>query len=174
MCILNCVRHKCQYRVAMPRKLQAKSSGGRNEVSKESAAMRAASGCVADSVARQASCQGGAAIVPSRPHCFAPDLNLTGQRSESTVSSCGDSEGRANDTASPSQLLPADWKQDLYELCGLVTGILLNAQLLEWKLPPYSHLKRPLREVERNARRSSELLKGLISRYSHAHSLQRM
>jgi hypothetical protein len=158
----------------MPRKLQAKSSGGRNKVSKESAAMRAASGCVADSVAMQASCESGAAIVPNRPHCFAPDLNLTGQRSESTVSSCGDSEGHASNTASPSQLLPADWNQDLYELCGLVTGILLNAQLLEWKLPPYSHLKRPLREVERNAQRSSELLKGLISRYSHAHSLQRM
>jgi hypothetical protein len=136
--------------------------------------MPAASDYADDSVAMQASCQGGAAIVSNQSRYFAPELNLTGQCSESTVSSCGDSEGRASNTASPSQLLPADWNHDLHELSGLVTAILLNAQMLERKLPPYSHLKRPLREVERNVQRSSELLKGLISRYSRAQSLQPM
>jgi hypothetical protein len=78
------------------------------------------------------------------------------------TSSCGDSEGCAGETACPSQL-PADSCPDLlHQLSNLLTGVLLNAQLLEWKLPPYSHLKRPVREVARNAQRGSELLKRLV------------
>ena len=40
----------------------------------------------------------------------------------------------------------------------------MNAQVLGWKLPPYSRLKRPLREIERNAQRGSELMKCLLRR----------
>src|ERR1700757_3968564 len=83
---------------------------------------------------------------------------------EAMASSCGDSEGHAGETACPSQL-PGDGCSDLlHELSNLMTGVLLNAQMLEWKLPPYSHLKRPVREVARSAQRSGELMKRLLSR----------
>jgi len=75
---------------------------------------------------------------------------------DAVTSSCGESEGRVSDTACPSQLSDL-----LHDLSNLITGILLNAQMLEWKLPPYSHLKRPVREVARNAQRGSELMKRL-------------
>jgi hypothetical protein len=79
-------------------------------------------------------------------------------------SSCGDSEGRAGETVCPSQLPGGGCPELLHELSNLMTGVLLNAQMLEWKLPPYSHLKRPVREVARNAQRSSELMKALLRR----------
>jgi hypothetical protein len=50
----------------------------------------------------------------------------------------------------------------LHELANTTTAVLMNAQVLGWKLPPYSHLKRPLREIERNAQRGSELMKRLL------------
>lgn len=83
-------------------------------------------------------------------------LNQATAMCEAMASSCGDSEGRVSDTACPSQLSDL-----LHELSNLMTGILLNAQVLEWKLPPYSHLKRPVREMTRNAQRGSELMKRL-------------
>lgn len=52
----------------------------------------------------------------------------------------------------------------LHELANTTTAVLMNAQVLGWKLPPYSHLKRPLREIERNAQRGSELMKCLLRR----------
>lgn len=85
---------------------------------------------------------------------------------EAMASSCGDSEGRAGNGARPSQLPAAGCSDLLHELSNLVTGVLLNAQVLEWKLPPYSHLKRPVREVARSAQRSSELMKRLLRRCS--------
>jgi hypothetical protein len=83
-------------------------------------------------------------------------------RQDLESSSCRDCEGRVSDTACPSQLHPSEWNDLLHELSNLLTGILLNIQLLGWKLPPYSHLKRPVREAERNAQRSAEILKRLI------------
>ena len=83
-------------------------------------------------------------------------LNQASAMCEAMGSSCGDSEGCVSDTACPSRLSVL-----LHELSNLLTGILLNAQMLEWKLPPYSHLKRPVREMTRNAQRGSELMKRL-------------
>jgi hypothetical protein len=79
-------------------------------------------------------------------------------------SSCGDYEGHAGEKACPSPLTCADCAEVLHELANLMTGVLVNAQVLGWKLPPYSHLKRPVREVERNAQRGGELLKQLMLR----------
>ena len=80
--------------------------------------------------------------------------------SEATSSSCGDGEGRVSDTARPSPGAegPAEL---LHELSNLMTSVLLHAQMLEWKLPPYSHLKRPVREVARSAQRATELMRRL-------------
>jgi len=77
-------------------------------------------------------------------------------------SSCGDCEGRVNDAACPSQMRSSDCGLLLHDLSNLVTGILLNIQLLGSKLPRYSHLKRPVREAERNAQRTAEVLKCLM------------
>src|ERR1019366_8026255 len=52
----------------------------------------------------------------------------------------------------------------VHELASTTTAVLMNAQVLGWKLPPYSRLKRPLREIERNAQRGSELMKCLLRR----------
>lgn len=46
-----------------------------------------------------------------------------------------------------------------------MTVILMNAQVVGWKLPPYSHLKRSVREIERSAQRGGELLKGLLRQF---------
>ena len=53
----------------------------------------------------------------------------------------------------------------LHELANAVTALLVNAQVLGWKLPPYSRLKRPLREIERHAQRSGALLKCLLHQF---------
>ncbi len=78
-------------------------------------------------------------------------------------SSCGDGEGHAGETACPSHFPCNGCADVLHELSNVMTGVLTNAQVLGWKLPPYSHLKRSVREVERNAQRGGELLKRLMS-----------
>jgi len=87
---------------------------------------------------------------------------------EVMVSSCGDREGRVSLSACPSQLPRAGCAELVHELSNLVTAVLLNAQMLEWKLPPYSHIKRPIREMARNAQRASELLRRLTGRCAGA------
>jgi hypothetical protein len=84
--------------------------------------------------------------------------------SEATISSCGDDKGRVAETARPLRLQCHDCEELLHQLSNVITPILMHAQILEWKLPPYSHLKRSVRELERNARRGSELLKSLVRR----------
>jgi hypothetical protein len=79
-------------------------------------------------------------------------------------SSCGDSEVPADEKACPSHFRCGDCAEMLHELSNVMTGVLTNAQLLGWKLPPYSHLKRSVREVERGAQRSGELLRRLKER----------
>jgi hypothetical protein len=59
-------------------------------------------------------------------------------------------EEQGNDTAT------------LHELANSITAVLVHAQVLEWRLPPYSRLKRPVREIERHARRSGALLRRLL------------
>src|SRR5271165_4132518 len=87
--------------------------------------------------------------------------------SEAKSSSCGDREGRVSDMARP--LPGAEGPPELlHELSNLMTTVLLNAQMLEWKLPPYSHLKRPVHEVARNAQRAAELMRRLQQRWSEA------
>jgi hypothetical protein len=79
-------------------------------------------------------------------------------------SSCGDRKGRVPEMARPLRLQCRDCEELLHQLSNVITPILMHAQMLEWKLPPYSHLKRSVRELERNARRGSELLKALMRR----------
>ena len=86
----------------------------------------------------------------------------------SKSSSCGDSEGQVDlhleDTPCPSHFCCGECSEVLHELSNVMTSVLTNSQLLGWKLPPYSHLKRWVRELERGAQRSGELLKRLRER----------
>jgi len=88
----------------------------------------------------------------------------SGWQCEAMASSCGGSKGGVAETARPLRLQCGDCEELLHELSNVITGVLMNAQVLEWKLPAYSHLKRSVREVERNAQRGGELLKRLMRR----------
>jgi hypothetical protein len=46
----------------------------------------------------------------------------------------------------------------LHGLNNALVSILLNAQVIEWKLPSYTRLKRNLHEVERSAQRGAKLV----------------
>jgi hypothetical protein len=50
----------------------------------------------------------------------------------------------------------------LHGLNNVLASMLLNAQVLEWKLPSYSRSRRYLHEIERNAQRGGELVKRLL------------
>lgn len=102
----------------------------------------------------------GAALLVSDSH---DPLHYELQQHRVMSSSCGDGEGHA-EKACPSFFSCSDCAEVLHELANAMTGVLTNAQMLGWKLPPYSHLKRPVREMERNAQRCGELLKRLVSR----------
>ncbi len=81
-------------------------------------------------------------------------------------SSCGDCEGHVlvEETACPSPFCRGECSDVLHELSNVMTGVLTNVQVLSWKLPPYSHLKRAVRELERGAQRSAALMKRLRER----------
>lgn len=86
------------------------------------------------------------------------------QREAMASSSCGDGKGCVAEMAHPLRLQCCDCEELVHQLANVITPILIHAQMLEWKLPPYSHLKRPVRELERNARRAGELLKAMTRR----------
>ncbi len=52
----------------------------------------------------------------------------------------------------------------LHDLNTVLGGMLVNAQVMQWKLPTYSHCKRYLREIERSAQRGGSLLNQLMRR----------
>ncbi len=52
----------------------------------------------------------------------------------------------------------------LHGLNNALSSVLLNAQVMAWKLPSYSRGKRYLHEIERNAQRAGELVKRLLER----------
>ena len=52
----------------------------------------------------------------------------------------------------------------LHGLNNALASVLLNAQVMAWKLPSYSRSKRYLHEIERNAQRGGELVKRLLER----------
>lgn len=49
----------------------------------------------------------------------------------------------------------------LHGLNNVLVSVLLNAQLIEWKLPSYSGMRRSVHEVERSAQRGAVLVNRL-------------
>jgi hypothetical protein len=87
-----------------------------------------------------------------------------GSANEAMASSIG--EGEESDTQTPRcSNAGCGCAVAMHELANSVTALLINTQVLEWKLPPYSRLKRPVREIERHAQRSGVLLKDLLRRF---------
>lgn len=85
-----------------------------------------------------------------------PVFSLRGHANAAMVSSGG--KGEDSNLATHADCGCAD---TIHELANSMTAVLINVQALEWKLPPYSRLKRLVREIERHAQRSGALLKRL-------------
>ena len=70
----------------------------------------------------------------------------------------------APDTASALGAGPLELGEILHSLNNVLVSIVLNAQIMEWKLPSYSHMRRNTHEIQRSARRAGVLLKRLSGR----------
>ena len=89
---------------------------------------------------------------------------LHGEASKATAPGNGDGEESGARAPSSSHAGPV-FAETLHELANAVTAVLINAQVLEWKLPPYSRLKRSVREIERHAQRGGALLRRLLHQF---------
>lgn len=108
------------------------------------------------------SCDGSSAVEGTELVAVNPDPS--GEALEAMLSSCDADEGRVSRSPRPSSLRCRDCMDLVHELSNVMTGVVVKAQLLDWRLPPYSRLKRPVHEMERNAQRAHELLKSLLRR----------
>ena len=86
---------------------------------------------------------------------------LSGDASKAMYSSCGKGEESHARTRRSSHT-GSCCADTLHELANTMTAVLIHAQVLEWKLPPYSRLKRSVREIEHHAQSGSALLKRLL------------
>src|SRR5215469_8589205 len=75
---------------------------------------------------------------------------------------------RENETEGLSRVTDAKSGELLHELNNVFVSVLLNTQVMEWKLPSYSRLKRNLHEVQRDTQRGAELVKRLLKRLEAA------
>jgi hypothetical protein len=83
----------------------------------------------------------------------------------SRVASLGQSGGEsAQLIAQPSPLATEYCIELLHDLSNTFAAMLLNAQVLDGKLPSYSRAKRYIHEIERSAQRGGMLLKRLLDR----------
>jgi hypothetical protein len=81
------------------------------------------------------------------------------------VASLGQSGGEsAQLTPQPSPLATEYCVELLHDLGNSFAAVLLNAQVLDGKMPSYSRSKRYVHEIERSAQRGGALLKRLLDR----------
>jgi hypothetical protein len=71
-------------------------------------------------------------------------------------------EAHATGSAYASRSTPVGCSDLLDELATVLSGMVTNAQALQWKLPAYSHSRRYVREIERSAQRGGSLVKQLV------------
>lgn len=94
-----------------------------------------------------------------------PDVNDR-QIAIARVASLGRS-GESAEPAGPDSPLATEQHRELLEAVNSALAlILINAQALDGKLPPYSRSKRYIHEIERSAQRGGALLKRLLGRVS--------
>jgi hypothetical protein len=59
---------------------------------------------------------------------------------------------------------PGELGEILHALNNVLVSIVLNAQIMEWKLPSYSRMRRNTHEIQRSAQRAGVLLKRITVR----------
>ncbi len=92
----------------------------------------------------------------SNTQCYGSDI-------ERLSSSSGEErEANAMGSASASRDDASACADIVHELSTVLGGMLVNAQVMQWKLPAYSHSKRYVREIERGAQRGASLVKQLL------------
>jgi hypothetical protein len=64
----------------------------------------------------------------------------------------------------PQSVSDEDLSELLHGLNNVLVSVLLNAQVIECKLPSYARIKRNLHEIERSAQRGAELVRRLRCR----------
>jgi hypothetical protein len=72
-----------------------------------------------------------------------------------------------NPTAMPARA--EELSEILHGLNNVLVSILLNAQIMEWKLPSYSRMRRNTHEIQRSAQRAGVLLKRLAGHSGATH-----
>lgn len=60
------------------------------------------------------------------------------------------------------QGLSPDYIEILRDVGDVLSGVIVNALAVEWKLPAYSKSRRYIHQIERNAQRGGELVKRLL------------
>jgi hypothetical protein len=107
----------------------------------------------------------------ARVDTISSDSPSVGSRqSEVMFSSCGTATECVRQRPHSFRLHCSECAEVLHQISNVMTAVLMNARILGWKLPSYSHLKRPLHELERNSQRGAELLNGLMRRLSDSDS----
>ncbi len=102
-------------------------------------------------------------LLAAQPDCLPIPCN----QDISEMSSAGQTREECNqENQRSSRAFSIDCVDLIHELANTTTVVLVNVQVLAWKLPAYSRLKRPLHEIERNAQRGGELMKRLLSQLS--------
>jgi hypothetical protein len=81
---------------------------------------------------------------------------------EPIISKDGNPDLRVLSGATSSNIGREGWAEILHGLNNVLASMLLNAQVMEWKLPSYSRSRRYLHEIERIAQRGGELVKRLL------------
>lgn len=89
-----------------------------------------------------------------------------GQVETSRVTSLRQLGGEGVQITMPPSPLAADHAVEmLHDLGNAFASVLLNAQVLDGKMPSYSRAKRYVHEIERSAQRGGALLKRLLERF---------
>ena len=83
------------------------------------------------------------------------------RQAEANAFSAGGSDQSALAGGELEPVAGQDLPKILHGLNNSLVSILLNAQIIEWKLPSYSRLKRNVHEIERSAQRAAVLVKRL-------------
>jgi hypothetical protein len=87
-----------------------------------------------------------------------PNLQTEAER----VASCAQGSGESAERTFVDSPLPCETIEVLHDLNNAFAAVLMNAQVMECKLPSYSRSKRYIHEIERSAQRGSALLKRLL------------
>jgi len=89
-----------------------------------------------------------------------------GQRQGDAAGGAGVAGQLTPGTAAAPVVEPHEVGEIMHSLNNVLVSIVLNAQIMEWKLPSYSQMRRNTHEIQRSAQRASVLLKRLSARTS--------